>query len=72
MKTNNTISVFRSPIVVNGTMIGRNITFQDVSEIRQLIDKTNLQNETLQEQNQSLIAIKDELLETNNKTVKRW
>jgi two-component system cell cycle response regulator len=61
------ISIHVAPIIVNGARIGRNVTFQDMSEIRRLIEKMNVQNETLQQQNQSLNALKDELFQTNAK-----
>ncbi|MCJ8011019.1 diguanylate cyclase [Paenibacillus sp. KQZ6P-2] len=56
-----------SPIMVSGTRAGRIITFQDMTEIRRLIDETTLQNEILQERNQSLISIQQELHLTNQK-----
>lgn len=56
-----------SPIMVRDTMVGRIITFQDMSELRRLIDETKLQNEILQDRNQSLIAIQQELYQTNQK-----
>jgi two-component system cell cycle response regulator len=61
------ISIHAAPIMVSGTMVGRIITFQDMSELRRLIDETNLQNEILQDRNQSLIVIQDELFQTNQK-----
>ncbi|MWV42009.1 diguanylate cyclase [Paenibacillus sp. HJL G12] len=56
-----------SPILVSGTRVGRIVTFQDMTEIRRLIDETSLQNEILQERNQSLITIQQELHLTNQK-----
>ncbi|NQX67005.1 diguanylate cyclase [Paenibacillus alba] len=61
------INIQTAPISVNSTMVGRIITFQDVSELHRLIDETNLQNEILQERNQSLIIIQNELSQTNQK-----
>jgi two-component system cell cycle response regulator len=61
------VNIHAAPIIVSGTMVGRIITFQDMSELRRLIDETNLQNEILQERNQSLIVIQDELFRTNQK-----
>jgi two-component system, cell cycle response regulator len=61
------INIHAAPIRVSGAMVGRIITFQDMSELRGLIDETNLQNEILQERNQSLIVIQDELFQTNRK-----
>jgi two-component system cell cycle response regulator len=61
------IHIHVAPIMVSGTMVGRIITFQDMSELRRLIDETSLQNEILQDRNQSLIVIQDELFQTNQK-----
>lgn len=56
-----------APIVVRGVMVGRIITFEDMTELRSLFDETTLQNEILQERNQSLIGIQNELFQTNRK-----
>ncbi|MNO80015.1 Response regulator PleD [compost metagenome] len=56
-----------APIVIRRTMIGRIITFQDITEIRHLIDETHSQNEVLQRRNQSLVTIQQELFHTNQK-----
>jgi diguanylate cyclase (GGDEF)-like protein len=61
------IHIHAAPIMVSGTMVGRIITFQDMSELRRLIDETSLQNEILQDRNLSLIVIQDELFQTNQK-----
>ena len=61
------ITIHAAPIKVKGTRIGRIITVQDVSEVCRLLEKTNLQNDLLEEQNQSLIAVRDELSQTNLK-----
>ncbi|QAY66891.1 histidine kinase N-terminal 7TM domain-containing diguanylate cyclase [Paenibacillus protaetiae] len=47
--------------------IGRLITFQDVTELRLLIEETNTQNELLQERNRELMQIQQELSEANRK-----
>ncbi|MCR8643056.1 diguanylate cyclase [Paenibacillus sp. N1-5-1-14] len=56
-----------SPILVEGSMVGRIITFQDMSELRSLIEETKLQNEILRNRNDSLITIQQELSRTNLK-----
>jgi len=56
-----------SPICVGGTMVGRIITFQDMSELRKLLVETKIQNEILQHRNEALIAIQQELSRTNLK-----
>lgn len=61
------INIQTAPIRVDREMVGRVVTFQDVSELHRLIDETNSQNEILQERNQSLILIQDELSQTNQK-----
>lgn len=47
--------------------IGRLISFQDVSELRMLIEETNSQNELLQERNLELLDIQRELSLANRK-----
>lgn len=61
------VNIQAAPILVGDTMIGRIITFQDMSELRRLIEETNSQNEILQVRNQSLITIQQELFQTNQK-----
>jgi two-component system cell cycle response regulator len=61
------INIQTAPIRVDSEMVGRVVTFQDVSELHRLIDETNFQNEILQERNQALILIQDELSQTNQK-----
>ncbi|WP_416825487.1 diguanylate cyclase [Ectobacillus polymachus] len=57
-----------SPIVISGrNQIGRTITFQDVTQMRYLVKEINQQNEILQEQNDSLVSIRDELSKANQK-----
>lgn len=59
--------IHAAPILVHGIMIGRNIMFQDVSELRRLVEEKNRQNIILHERNQSLLAIQDELFQANRK-----
>ncbi|UVI28394.1 histidine kinase N-terminal 7TM domain-containing diguanylate cyclase [Paenibacillus spongiae] len=61
------IRIHASPIMVGGTKVGRIITFQDMSELRRLIDETSVQNDILQNRNQALREIKNELFQTNQK-----
>ncbi|OAB35308.1 histidine kinase N-terminal 7TM domain-containing diguanylate cyclase [Paenibacillus glacialis] len=64
---NGYIKIHAAPIIVNGVMVGRIITIQDMTELRRLIDATNLQSESLQERNLELIGIQNELFQTNRK-----
>lgn len=64
------ISIHVAPIMVNEVRAGRIITFQDITELRRLIDETSLQNTILQERNESLIKVQDELFLTNRKLTK--
>ncbi|QWU16177.1 diguanylate cyclase (GGDEF) domain-containing protein [Paenibacillus sophorae] len=66
-RINRHISIHSAPIMVSGLMVGRIITFQDITELRRLIDETILQNKILQERNEALIKIQDELFQTNRK-----
>lgn len=61
------VHIHVSPIVVGGTRVGRIITFQDRSRLRQLIEETAKQNEILQERNQTLSEMQQELHLTNQK-----
>ncbi|OXM82900.1 histidine kinase N-terminal 7TM domain-containing diguanylate cyclase [Paenibacillus rigui] len=56
-----------APIMVNSIWIGRTIMFQDVSELRQLVEEKKRQNIILQERNQELLMIQEELYQTNRK-----
>lgn len=57
-----------APIMSNKkALLGRVLTFQDVTEFRMLVEETNIQNEMLQERNQELIVMQDELHEANRK-----
>ncbi|WP_152395974.1 histidine kinase N-terminal 7TM domain-containing diguanylate cyclase [Paenibacillus guangzhouensis] len=64
------IHIHAAPIIVRDAMVGRIITFQDMSVLRRLINETNLQNQILHDRNQSLIAIQRELFESNQKLEK--
>jgi len=64
---NRYITIHAAPIMVSDIMVGRIITFQDMTEIHRLIDATNLQYESLQERNLELIRIQNELFQTNRK-----
>lgn len=64
------ISIHAAPIMVSNIRVGRIITFQDITELRRLIDETNQQNIVLQERNASLIKVQEELFHTNRKLTK--
>lgn len=48
-------------------LLGRLLTFHDVTELRLLVDETNSQNELLQERNQELLKMQEELFQVNKK-----
>ncbi|ASA24795.1 histidine kinase N-terminal 7TM domain-containing diguanylate cyclase [Paenibacillus donghaensis] len=64
------IHIHAAPILVSGSRVGRIVTFQDITELRRLINETNQQNISLQERNESLIRVQAELFETNHKLQK--
>ncbi|OAB71902.1 histidine kinase N-terminal 7TM domain-containing diguanylate cyclase [Paenibacillus crassostreae] len=64
---NRYVHIHVSPIIVNNSKVGRIITFQNMTEILQLIHDTHLQNEILQERNLALTTIQEELFHTNQK-----
>ncbi|MNB87264.1 Response regulator PleD [compost metagenome] len=64
------INIHAAPILVSSIRVGRTITFQDITELRRLIDETNHQNAILQEKNESLIKVQEELSRTNRKLTK--
>ncbi|WP_232238832.1 diguanylate cyclase [Paenibacillus forsythiae] len=64
---NRHLNIHAAPIMVRGLMVGRIITFQDITELQRLIDETNLHNKILQEHNEALLKIQGELSETNQK-----
>ncbi|RCW44308.1 histidine kinase N-terminal 7TM domain-containing diguanylate cyclase [Paenibacillus prosopidis] len=47
--------------------VGRVLTFQDVTELRLLVEETNSQNEQLQDRNRDLLIMQDELFQANKK-----
>ncbi|HTG71270.1 MAG TPA: diguanylate cyclase [Candidatus Udaeobacter sp.] len=49
------------------TPVGRLLTFQDVTELRLLVEETNNQNELLQDRNRDLLIMQDELFQANKK-----
>jgi len=59
--------VHGEPIVDKQLLAGRVLTFQDVSELRMLVDASHRQNEALQERNRALITMQDELYKVNQK-----
>ncbi|RXZ84322.1 diguanylate cyclase [Paenibacillaceae bacterium] len=62
------VTIYTSPIVDQyNAMIGRIITFQDVGELRKLVEASNRQNEVLQDRNRALIVMQDELFIANRK-----
>jgi PAS domain S-box/diguanylate cyclase (GGDEF) domain len=48
-------------------LLGRLITFHDVTELRLLVEETNSQNGLLQERNRELLIMQDELSQANKK-----
>jgi two-component system cell cycle response regulator len=57
-----------APIIMKGgVIIGRTLTFQNVSELHNLVVEKNGQNQILFERNQSLVTIQDELFLVNQK-----
>ncbi|WP_231637601.1 histidine kinase N-terminal 7TM domain-containing diguanylate cyclase [Paenibacillus sp. FJAT-27812] len=62
------VIVQSSPILNNKkTPVGRVLTFQDVTELRLLVEETNNQNEMLQDRNRDLLIMQDELFQANKK-----
>lgn len=62
------VQVHASPILTGDReLLGRVVTFQDVSEIRRLIEEKNRQNEMLQLRNRELVQIQEELFRANLK-----
>jgi diguanylate cyclase (GGDEF)-like protein len=62
------ISIQISPVLDNRkTLLGRIITFHDVSELRKLVVEMNRKNEALHERNLELITIQEELFRVNQK-----
>lgn len=62
------VSIQISPILDDRkTLLGRVITFHDVTELRKLVDEMNRKNEALHERNLELISIQEELFRVNQK-----
>ena len=61
------ITIHAAPIMVSGVRVGRIVTFQNITELRRLIDETHHQNTILQERNEDLIRVQEELFQTNGK-----
>ncbi|TVX95509.1 diguanylate cyclase [Cohnella terricola] len=62
------VSIQISPVLDNRrTLLGRIITFHDVSELRKLVVEMNRKNEALHERNLELISIQEELFRVNQK-----
>jgi len=62
------VSIQISPVMDDRkTLLGRVITFHDVTELRKLVDEMNRKNEALHERNLELITIQDELFRLNQK-----
>ncbi|WP_227872279.1 histidine kinase N-terminal 7TM domain-containing diguanylate cyclase [Paenibacillus albus] len=60
-------SLHVAPTIVSGRRIGKVITFQDITELRSLILKSEEHNSSLQERNRALIYMQDELFQANRK-----
>ncbi|MBB3071689.1 diguanylate cyclase (GGDEF)-like protein [Paenibacillus baekrokdamisoli] len=63
----NHLSLNVAPIIADKRIIGRVITFQDISELRGLIDESKKQYVALQERNRALMFMQDELFQANQK-----
>ncbi|CAM3968370.1 diguanylate cyclase [Cohnella lubricantis] len=62
------VSIQISPVLDHTkAVLGRIITFHDVTELRKLVDEMNRKNEALHERNLELITIQDELYRVNQK-----
>lgn len=60
------MSIYTAPIFdSNASLIGRIITFQNITELRRQVDATHRQNEVLKERNRALMLMQDELYKTN-------
>jgi two-component system, cell cycle response regulator len=62
------VSIQISPVLDDRkTLLGRIITFHDVTELRKLVVEMNRKNEALHERNLELITIQEELFRVNQK-----
>jgi diguanylate cyclase (GGDEF)-like protein len=59
------VIIHGEPIEANGVVIGRVLTFQDVSELRSLVESSYRQNEALQQRNRELVEMQAELYAMN-------
>ncbi|MFS0727096.1 diguanylate cyclase [Paenibacillus sp. 1P07SE] len=61
-------AIYASPIIDHrGVVLGRVITFQNVTELRELVESSRRQNDVLQDRNRALILMQDELFQANQK-----
>lgn len=61
------LSLHTAPIKVNGSLKGRVITVQDITDLKAHILRSQEQNTSLQERNRALIYMQDELFQANRK-----
>ncbi|MGG1314879.1 MULTISPECIES: histidine kinase N-terminal 7TM domain-containing diguanylate cyclase [Cohnella] len=62
------ISIQMSPVIGSmNSVLGRVITFHEVTELRKLVDEMNRKNEALHERNLELITVQEELFRLNQK-----
>lgn len=59
------VIIHGEPIEAHGVLIGRVLTFQDVSELRSLVESSYRQNEALQQRNRELVEMQAELYAMN-------
>ena len=59
------VIIHGEPIEAHGVVIGRVLTFQDVSELRSLVESSYRQNEALQQRNRELVEMQAELYAMN-------
>ncbi|MBM7567363.1 histidine kinase N-terminal 7TM domain-containing diguanylate cyclase [Paenibacillus sacheonensis] len=61
------LSLHTAPILIGGSLKGRVITLQDITELKSHVLKSQEQNNSLQERNRALIYMQDELFQANRK-----
>lgn len=61
------LAMHAAPILVGGSLLGKVITLQDITELKLHILKSQEQNISLQERNRALIYMQDELFQANRK-----
>ncbi|MHA0856937.1 histidine kinase N-terminal 7TM domain-containing diguanylate cyclase [Paenibacillus sp. CMAA1364] len=59
--------IITAPILVGDFLVGRIITFQNITKLHRLIEEAYLQNEILKDRNSELLRIQNELSHTNLK-----